>query len=115
MYKVSLVPLVHFLAGLLHVLGQSRRSAAEYANFAHLKKKKRKCKITNILGVIWRTNIRLDDDHGLYRGVDLLQRAEEGDKGWTAKVGDGAQAGEEAAVPHFLKVTLAHVLSAHSV
>lgn len=29
-------------------------------------------------------------------------------------MGDGAQAGEEAAVPHFLKVTLAHVLSAHS-
>lgn len=115
MYKVGLIPLVHFLAGLLHILGQSRWSAAEYTNFAHLiKKKERKCKITNIFGV-WAPYNRVDEDRGLYHGVDLLQWAEEGHKGWTAKVGDGAQAGEEAAVPHFLKVTLAHVLSAHSV
>lgn len=42
MYKVGLIPLVHFLAGLLHVLGQSGWSAAEYANFAHLKKRGKK-------------------------------------------------------------------------
>lgn len=44
--------------------------------------------------------------------VNFLQGAEKGDEGRAAKVGDGPQAGEEAAVPHFLKVPLAHVLHA---
>lgn len=36
MNEVGLVPLVHLLAGLLHVLGQSRWSAAEDTDFTHL-------------------------------------------------------------------------------
>lgn len=46
--------------------------------------------------------------------VDLLQGAEEGHKGRAAKVSDGAQAGEQAPVPHLLEVTLAHILHGHT-
>ena len=38
MDKVGLVLLVHLLAGLLHVLGQSRRATAEHAHFMNLRK-----------------------------------------------------------------------------
>lgn len=43
-------------------------------------------------------------------GVDLLQRAEEGQEGGPAEMGDRAETGEETAVPHLLKVTLTHIL-----
>lgn len=42
--------------------------------------------------------------------MNLLQGAKKGDEGRAAKVGDGPEAGEEAAVPHFLKMALTHVL-----
>ena len=35
-YKMGLTALVHSPAGFLHVLGQARWSAAEYADFTHL-------------------------------------------------------------------------------
>lgn len=38
MHEMGLIPLVHLLASFLHVLGQSRWSAAEHADFTHLRK-----------------------------------------------------------------------------
>lgn len=49
MNEVGLVPLVHLLAGLLHVLGQSRWSTAEYTDFTHLTIKLVEKKLMNIL------------------------------------------------------------------
>lgn len=42
--------------------------------------------------------------------VNVLQRVEKGQKWWSAKVGDGSEASEEAAIPHLLEVALAHIL-----
>lgn len=36
MFKMGLIPLVHFLTSFLHILGQSGRSTAEHADFTHL-------------------------------------------------------------------------------
>lgn len=46
--------------------------------------------------------------------MNFLQRAEKGHKRRAAEVGDGPQAGEETAVPHPLKVALAHILTTQS-
>lgn len=48
MNEVGLVPLVHLLAGFLHVLGQSRWSAAEHTDFTHLSIKAGEKKCTYI-------------------------------------------------------------------
>lgn len=42
--------------------------------------------------------------------MDVLQRAEKGQKRRSAKVGDRSEAGEEAAVPHLLEAALTHIL-----
>lgn len=113
MFKMGLIPLVHFLTSFLHVLGQSRRSAAEHADFTHLQEINVDVKTSHFVqagpgqtGGIWRgwTNLR----------VNFLQRAEKGHKRRTAEVGDGPQAGEETAVPHLLKMALTHILTTQS-
>lgn len=72
MNEVGLVPLVHLLTGLFHVLGQSRWSTAEYADFTHLTIKEEWTKKLQIFcnsPPCWIQILALV----LYRGVDLLQ------------------------------------------
>lgn len=111
MNEVGLVPLVHLLTGLLHVLSQSRWSTAEHTNFTHLKIKAEE-QNNNTELLFFFTPLFDKNCCLLYRGVDFLERAEERDERRTAKVGYGPQAGEEAAVPHLLEVAFTHILPA---